>query len=464
VVPVGDINDKIMMAPKSVATLPRSVTENLSAIEEVNVARSADPNYRPALSPSEYDQKLQDFIAGRPEPPDTNVKGQPPLTDAEYAAHVEWLNQTLVDARAAGLAYEDAFRDSNGQWSTEREEYFEEIVDELYAELTVKKDGTTKPLDKKSLLLGGLPGAGKTSILMDAVGGAEALDDWVQVNSDIFKEKIAMRGDAPSIPGVGQLETADLIHKQSSRLALLLESRLIAEGYNVIFDGTMGGDPPPVSIPDLRQWGYSVDGIFVDVPIDTSLQRVQDRHRRGIDRLRNPDSDDTVGGRYVPSQIIEKNRVGDSTRNIINFNDLTGSMDRWASYDNTSRPPVLLDSSAEMPGGQVIGEAPAPAAPVAAAAGVFGDGSGTDQVAAALHGMVEGTTTFEDVQAAVANATFAVRKTEPTMDNHADLYEAFNSADPKTFEDTVVRAKYQRILTNDQVAQLQREARWEEAS
>jgi len=469
VIPVGDINDKVMMAPKSLATLPRSLTENLSAIEEVDVARAADPNYREPISLDQYEQKLQAFIASRPPAPNVNVKGQPPLTDEEYQAHVKWLDDTLAEARAAGLAYEDAFRDSNGQWSTEREEYFEQLVDELHAEMTVTKDGKPKPQGRKSLLLGGLPGAGKSTILSEAVGGEEILDrDWVQINSDLFKERIAERGDAPDIPGMGELETADLIHKMSSRLAMLFESRLIAEGYNVIFDGTMGGDPPPVNVDDLRQLGYAVDGVFVDVPIDVSLKRVQERHRRGIDRLRDANSDDTIGGRYVPSRVIEKNRVRDTTQNIINFNDLSEYMDRWAAYDNTTKPATLLDHSAEMPGAGAIGVPPvAPAAPagaVAAAAGVFGTASGTDHVVAMLYAFKAGLKTFDDVREAVANATFAVRKTEPTMDNHAALYEAFNSVDQTTFEDTVVRAKYQRILTNDQVAQLQREAHWEAAS
>jgi hypothetical protein len=67
------------MAPKSLATLPRSLTENVSAIEERDIARANDPNYKPTLSPEEYAQKLQAFIEAQ------SLQGAPPFNCSRAA-------------------------------------------------------------------------------------------------------------------------------------------------------------------------------------------------------------------------------------------------------------------------------------------------------------------------------------------------------------------------------------------
>jgi putative protein kinase ArgK-like GTPase of G3E family len=53
-------------------------------------------------------------------------------------------------------------KDSFGMWSEEMRQIFDSLVDEAYNDLT---DNQTKPRNNRAIVLGGLPGAGKSSTL-----------------------------------------------------------------------------------------------------------------------------------------------------------------------------------------------------------------------------------------------------------------------------------------------------------
>ena len=55
---------------------------------------------------------------------------------------------------------------------------------------------------------------------------------------------------------------------------------------------------------DLRDAGYSrVDGLFVDIPVETSIERTDARHREGHNKYRDEVG---LGGRYVPAEVVER--------------------------------------------------------------------------------------------------------------------------------------------------------------
>ncbi|HUD39258.1 MAG TPA: hypothetical protein VMR14_20340, partial [Streptosporangiaceae bacterium] len=87
-------------------------------------------------------------------------------------------------------------------------------------------------------------------------------------------------------------------------------------------------------VDELRAAGYHrVEGIFVDIPIETSVTRAAERHRRGHDRYLNGDG---LGGRYVSADIIRSQADPDyGSVNRRAFETIKDRLSYWAVYDNS---------------------------------------------------------------------------------------------------------------------------------
>ncbi len=89
---------------------------------------------------------------------------------------------------------------------------------------------------------------------------------------------------------------------------------------------------------------HHVDGIFVDISLDTSEARASARHRHGHEAYRAGKGD---GGRYVPSELIrsQADPVWGSV-NRRNFEEVKHRFNKWMIYDNSvdGRGPVLVES------------------------------------------------------------------------------------------------------------------------
>ena len=270
------------------------------------------------------------------------VKDQPrPLTDREWAEHLDKVRDGLDTARKAGLRTTQLYSiDGKGQiWSEERDLLHESILDEFYAK------AADVPCDFKSIMAGGLGGAGKTTVLTGQAG--IDLTQYLMINPDDFKEEMARRGMLPEIEGLSPMEASDLAHEESSYLALQLALRAQAEGKNIIWDITMSTEKSTEKrINDLRGAGYTyIEGLFVDIPIETSVTRTESRHRQGYEIYRTGEG---VGGRYVPPEVIKSQEDPEwGSRNKRTFETLKERFDEWSTYDNSidRRPATLIDSS-----------------------------------------------------------------------------------------------------------------------
>jgi hypothetical protein len=360
-IPVDQLSTKVSTAPKAIAHLQPGE----SAAKEV-----ADV-LEPAMSQADYDDRIAKVNAQireqYPEQIDLVSTGQGKISDADFTGHVAFVahvDQTYVEGEQ--LSFGRAFKDSFGLWSEEWQQIFDAVVDEIYDEVT---ENQTKPRNFRSLILGGLPGAGKSSTLKAmAKQGVYRDNEWITANPDIFKDKMIERGLFPQIEGLTPAETASFIHEASSEMNHMLEQLLTIEGYNVIFDITLGGrrregddDWNQMLIDRLESLGYATDGIFVDVPPATSRQRTTERHRAGLDALRTgrssraDDPEITNGGRIVPEAVIAKNEFkkgeADAEKynsvNARNFDALKASFVRWAAYDNSGKAPVFVGGTAE---------------------------------------------------------------------------------------------------------------------
>ena len=69
-----------------------------------------------------------------------------------------------------------------------------------------------------------------------------------------------------------------------------LALRAQADGKNVIWDVTMSSRTPPRAGSTNCVSGYvQIEGIFIDIPVETSVIRADGRHREGEDGYRAGD-------------------------------------------------------------------------------------------------------------------------------------------------------------------------------
>jgi predicted kinase len=264
------------------------------------------------------------------------------MSDAEHVAHVAGVKALLADAQAAGQVTHVLHTMDRGHevWSYERRLVHDSLVQALYAQ------AAGVPCEHRAILAGGLPGAGKTTVL----GGHADVDlsRYLAINPDLIKEELARRGLLPQIDGLSPMEAARLAHEEASHLAKRLAHRAQADGRNMIWDVTMSRPRTCADrIAALAAAGYArVDAIFVDVPIRVSLLRADARHRAGHDAYR---AGSGVGGRFVPGELIlaQADPLWGSV-NRATFELVKHRFTAWARYDNSvdGRDPRLVADSA----------------------------------------------------------------------------------------------------------------------
>jgi hypothetical protein len=362
-IPLDQVVTRISSAPNSRARL-----------SDVSSKAEFDQSYHPAKTQHEYDAAIKSFndrITAELKPERSAAqRGGGPLTDKQYLAHAAYvadvtdlgLGKQKGDV-GIGLASDSAFKDNHGNWSQEQLKNMLTMADELFGTVTAGR-----PKGHKAIMLGGLPGSGKSSLLeqMQKDGHFDEAD-WVQINPDLVKDEMIKRGWYPEIEGLTANETAGFIHAQSSEMASMLERMAMKDGFNLIFDTTMGGlddEGKPWTehtLNYLSAYGYDKpDGIFINATTDHSLASIAYRHRTGLEKYRTGEGGDRSsdlevknGGRFVPNKV-----VASTTSNVDTFDRLKGKFNRWASYEVGNAPgekpkPELLDSTGsgdQMPG------------------------------------------------------------------------------------------------------------------
>jgi predicted kinase len=265
-----------------------------------------------------------------------------PLTDAEHAEHVTEVRDLLDKAAAEGLAtdLQHTTDEDHEQWTEERAILQDAIIADVY------EAASDVPCDGRAILAGGLPGAGKTTVLEQYAGVDRS--QYLTVNPDDVKVEMARRGMIPEVAGLTPMEASELVHEEASYVAKQLALRAMPDGKNVIWDITMSSrESTEKRINDLRAFEYSrIEGIFVDIPPETSIRRADDRHRQDHESYR---AGQGLGGRFVAADVIASQADPDwGSRNRKTFEEVKPRLDSWAQYENSvdGRAPVLADSSA----------------------------------------------------------------------------------------------------------------------
>jgi predicted kinase len=279
---------------------------------------------------------------GTPRPPAPRLSDyetpKPPLNDADYAAHRDKVVAFLKESHEATHENTTINPDKN-IWSDERIVLQDEILREAY------DSAAEVPCERKAIIAGGLGGAGKTTVL-ERVAGVDT-SKYLTINPDECKEALARHHMLPDVPGLSPMEVSGLGHEESSYIAKRLAMRAYAEGKNVIWDITMSRPESVISrISELRAAGYEqVDGVFIDIPVETSVARSEARHRRGHDLYL---AGNGPGGRYVPPEVIRAQ--ADPEHGTINrkaFESAKPHFDNWVIFDNSvdGRPAVVVERS-----------------------------------------------------------------------------------------------------------------------
>jgi predicted ABC-type ATPase len=286
---------------------------------------------------------------GTPRPPEPGLRSREvldqrlagaadarPLSDTEYAEHVTKVRELLDKARADGLATDRQYTIDPARevWSGEREALQDSIIEDLYA-----RAGNV-PCEHRAIMAGGLPGAGKSTILEGHAGIDRS--QYLTINPDDIKEEMARRDMIPPVSGLTPMEACDLIHEESSHVAKRLARRAQAEGKNLVLDITMSSrESTEWRINTLRAAGYArIQGIFIDIPVDISVTRVSSRHREGHDDYR---AGHGMGGRFVPAEVTRAQADPDwGSRNRRTFEEVKHQFDSWCRFDNSDSTPALV--------------------------------------------------------------------------------------------------------------------------
>jgi predicted kinase len=264
-----------------------------------------------------------------------------PYTDAEWADHITEVRTHLDKARSDGLSTDRQYTidPDRSRWTRDRRQLQSEILDTLY------EQAASVPNERKAIIVGGMGGAGKTTVLADYAGISRS--SYLTINPDDIKLEMAKRGMIPTIEGLSPMEASDLVHEESSYVARQLAVRAMADGKNVIWDITMSSRVSTEQrIDHLRTADYAVSGIFVDIPVAVSCARADARHRQDQETY---EAGKGLGGRYVPAEVITAQADPDwGSKNRRTFEELKSCFDQWSRFDNgvDGREPVLTEVEA----------------------------------------------------------------------------------------------------------------------
>jgi predicted ABC-type ATPase len=242
----------------------------------------------------------------------------------------------LAGAREARLATQFRHTIDPGRevWSVQRRVLHDQIINDCH------DAARHVPRQRRAIVAGGLPGAGKTTVLRDYAG--IDVSQYLVINPDRIKAELATRQLIPGVDGLTPMEAAELVHEESSHIAKRLARLAQAEGRNVIWDVTLSkAESARRRIESLRYGGYTVvEGLFVDSPVNLSVERADARYRDGHHAYR---AGVGLGGRFVAEEVIRVQ--ADSawgSRNRANFEALKRRFDVWSIYDNSGPVPILV--------------------------------------------------------------------------------------------------------------------------
>lgn len=253
----------------------------------------------------------------------------PKLTSTENQYSYTELQRRIMEGDLATGSKNDTcelYRTKEGQWSKERTELHRKILDEA------KEACLGKPRTRQAAIFTAGPGGVGKSTAWHKIGElqrsgdqfgekvGEAIhgvrpEDCVALDPDSFKEALVRHGGLPALPAesryladgreVAPAECASLLHMESIHLEYTFGQWARAEGYNVVFDGTLRNlQYQEKLLENLEKEGYSNRTVIsVEAPLGDVLNRNAGRWENGRNEFDAGRS--KGGGRMAPQALIE---------------------------------------------------------------------------------------------------------------------------------------------------------------
>jgi hypothetical protein len=223
------------------------------------------------------------------------------FTENQYATHLNYAYLKTESLENRGINTENLHStitaDGDRIWSPERENLHHKIINSFQTQWA------DIPCNGEAVLSGGLAGGGKTTTLTNHTH--YDLNNYAFLSPDDVKEAMSANGMFPEIRGLTPMEVSALGYEESCHITNMLFQDCLDKGLNLIFDTTMGSTASLDSkLNPLRENGYEIRAVFVDIQISTSLRRSQERHRHGLNTYIM--SGHGYGGRLLPRYAVKR--------------------------------------------------------------------------------------------------------------------------------------------------------------
>jgi predicted ABC-type ATPase len=202
-----------------------------------------------------------------------------------------------------------------------------------------------QPVGQPTLTMtGGLPGSGKGQLVKIM---QQDLAPFVVVDADKLKDEVMLdlldKNPALEVEMVACKEWASVSHRVSRVLAHQLIVDAVNAGKDCLFDSTLAAPKREEYrdfVSNARAHGFSVQAKIAQVEVETAVQRAELRSQQPH-HLANSSHNLTLGGRYVPSDLIRGAYEG-----LISNRDAfiqEGLFDSYQVYDNNQQgQPIKL--------------------------------------------------------------------------------------------------------------------------
>ncbi|MCK9597909.1 MAG: zeta toxin family protein [Sphaerochaeta sp.] len=215
----------------------------------------------------------------------------------------------------------DKHMDKDGHITEERMAVYQEYIDKEFSQYKPVPAGKTPHL----LLTGGLPGAGKSTMLRQPMF-EKVTKVSVDVDADSIRAYLAKKDGLDKVGAHAasyQDETDIVVNAMLSRAR---DGR-----YNVIYDSTMKkAEGLEKTIQLFKENGYDTEAAFLEISLENSMYRATKRYLEGT--------------RFVDPAYIATH----DHKNIQTFLRLINNVDKWSHWNNEvpfGSPPELINSS-----------------------------------------------------------------------------------------------------------------------
>lgn len=236
------------------------------------------------------------------------IRNRQPISGLDLSLRQQYAERALSQAIRDGKITSKIYASSEVpgmEYTKERHLAQQEIIED------VLKAHDKVPCEGKAVLSGGMGGAGKTTVLTRYLGMDTS--QYITINPDDIKEIMAERGMIPTLRGLTPMECSTLAHQEASYISALIMKRAVAEKRNIILDGTMASmKSMRRRTGQLRDGGYHMSAVFVDITPETSQKRATSRYQRGMSKYTT--SREGQGGRILPASVNQGNTPEDTTR------------------------------------------------------------------------------------------------------------------------------------------------------